>query len=131
MSEHTQIPVDIALHQQSKLLELRYADDEVYQLSCEFLRVLSPSAEVRGHGPGEGTLQTGKMNVNITTIKPVGKYAIQLTFSDGHSSGIYSWEYLRELCINQQQYWNDYRHQLREAGEHRDPDVQVVKLWNG
>ncbi len=131
MNEHAPIPVDIALHQQSKILELRYADDETFQLSCEFLRVLSPSAEVRGHGPGEETLQTGKMGVNISAINPVGNYAVQLTFSDGHKSGIYSWEYLRELCLNQERYWDDYLRRLHQAGQHRDPEVQVVKLWGG
>ena len=128
MGNEAPIPVDIKLHQNSKMLELVYSDDEQYQLSCEFLRVLSPSAEVRGHGPGQETLQSGKINVSIKNIVPVGNYAIQLYFSDGHDSGIYSWEYLYDLCLNKDAYWNDYLQQLHEAGGHRDPDIQVVRL---
>ncbi len=128
MGNEAPIPVDIKLHQNSKMLELVYSDDEQYQLSCEFLRVLSPSAEVRGHGPGQETLQSGKINVSIKNIVPVGNYAIQLYFSDGHDSGIYSWEYLYELCLNKDGYWKDYLQQLHEAGGHRDPDIQVVQL---
>ncbi len=128
MGNSAPVPVDIKLHQNSKMLELVYSDDEQYQLSCEFLRVLSPSAEVRGHGEGQEKLQSGKINVSIKSIVPVGNYAIQLTFSDGHDSGIYSWEYLYELCLNQEACWNDYLQRLHKAGEHRDPDIQVVSL---
>ena len=128
MSNDSPIPVDIKLHQNSKKLELVYSDDESYQLSCEFLRVLSPSAEVRGHGAGQEKLQSGKINVSIKNIVSVGNYAIQLVFSDGHDSGIYSWEYLYDLCQHQQVYWEDYLVQLRKAGAHRDPDIQVVSL---
>ncbi len=129
MDELKPIPTNITLHQKSKSLELHYSDTESYQLSCEYLRVLSPSAEVRGHGPGEETLQVGKLNINITAINPVGKYAVQFTFTDDHKSGIYSWEYLYELCLNQEQYWNNYLQKLQLANAHRDPDVTVVKLW--
>lgn len=128
MSSEAPIPVDIKLHQNSKKLELVYSDNEQYELSCEFLRVLSPSAEVRGHGPGQETLQSGKINVSIKNIVPVGNYAIQLYFSDGHDSGIYSWDYLYDLCRNQETYWEEYLEQLHQAGAHRDPDIQVVKL---
>lgn len=128
MSNDSPIPVDIKLHQNSKKLELVYPDDEKYQLSCEFLRVLSPSAEVRGHGAGQEKLQSGKINVSIKNIVPVGNYAIQLFFSDGHDSGIYSWEYLYDLCLHHEVYWQDYIEQLHKAGAHRDPDIQVVSL---
>jgi DUF971 family protein len=121
-------PVEIQLHSRSRLLELTYADGERYSLSCEFLRVYSPSAEVLGHGPGQEVLQTGKMNVAITAIKPVGNYALQLVFDDGHDTGLYSWRYLYELCQNQQARWQEYLARLDKAGASRDPDVQVVKL---
>ena len=122
-------PTNITLHQQSKSLELGYANGEKHALSCEFLRVHSPSAEVRGHGKGQEVLQTGKINVHIQDIIPCGNYAIQLVFSDGHDSGIYSWHYLYELGKNQAQYWETYEAALREAGASRDPDVQVVQLF--
>ena len=122
------VPTQIELHRQSKTLELHWPDGGRYTLSCEYLRVYSPSAEVRGHGPGQETLQTGKINVTITAIKPVGNYALQLTFSDGHDTGLYSWSYLHELCVNQQAWWDDYLRRLHEAGANRDPEVQVVRL---
>jgi DUF971 family protein len=122
------IPTHIELHRQSKTLELHYADGQRYTLGCEYLRVYSPSAEVRGHGAGQETLQTGKINVTITAIAPVGNYALQLTFSDGHDTGLYSWNYLHELCTHQQAWWDDYLRRLHEAGASRDPEVQVVQL---
>lgn len=122
------LPTQIELHRQSKTLELHWPDGGRYTLSCEYLRVYSPSAEVRGHGQGQETLQTGKINVTITAIKPVGNYALQLTFSDGHDTGLYSWSYLHELCVNQQAWWDDYLRRLHEAGANRDPEVQVVRL---
>lgn len=128
MSAPPMIPTHVELHRQSKTLELRYPDGSHYTLSCEYLRVYSPSAEVRGHAPGQETLQTGKINVTITAIKPVGNYALQLVFSDGHDTGLYSWSYLHELCVNQQAYWDDYLRRLHEAGASRDPEVQVVRL---
>ncbi len=124
------VPTSIELHQRAKTLELRYSDNESYQLSCEYLRVYSPSAEVRGHGPGQEVLQTGKINVTIDNINPVGNYALQLFFSDGHDSGIYSWDYFYQLCTNQQAWWQDYLDQLAEAGANRDPDIQVVRIGN-
>lgn len=124
------IPQNIQLHKQSKTLELGYANGESHTLSCEYLRVYSPSAEVRGHGKGQEVLQTGKIHVVITNIEPVGSYAIQLTFSDGHESGIYSWDYLYELCENQENYWQDYLDRLAKAGAARDPDIQVVRIGN-
>jgi DUF971 family protein len=121
-------PSAIQLHSRSRLLELTYEGGENYSLSCEFLRVYSPSAEVLGHGPGQEVLQTGKMNVAITAIKPVGNYALQLVFDDGHDTGLYSWRYLYELCRNQDARWQEYLTRLDKAGASRDPDVQVVKL---
>lgn len=120
----------IELHRQSRKLDLSYANDEQYSLSCEYLRVYSPSAEVRGHGQGQETLQVGKINVAITDIKPVGNYAVQLVFSDGHDTGLYSWEYLYELCKNQKDNWSDYLKRLHDAGASRDPEVQVVRIGN-
>jgi DUF971 family protein len=121
-------PVEIQLHSRSRQLELTYADGERHSLSCEFLRVYSPSAEVLGHGPGQEVLQTGKMNVAITAIKLVGNYALQLVFDDGHDTGLYSWRYLYELCQNQEARWQEYLTRLDKAGANRDPDVQVVKF---
>ena len=121
-------PVAIQLHSRSRQLELAYAGGEQYSLSCEFLRVHSPSAEVLGHGPGQEVLQTGKLNVGITAIKPVGNYALQLVFDDGHDTGLYSWRYLYELCQGQDAKWQNYLDRLARAGGNRDPDVQVLSL---
>jgi DUF971 family protein len=124
-------PTDIRLHKKTALLELRYADGSSYSLPAEFLRVYSPSAEVRGHGKGQEVLQVGKIHVKIDKIDPVGHYAIQLHFDDSHSTGIYSWEYLRELALNQQTLWNEYLERLKAAGERREPreaGVQVVNI---
>jgi DUF971 family protein len=114
------IPTEITLHQQSKLLELAFDDGARYKLPFEFLRVLSPSAEVRGHGPGQETLQTGKRSVILKDVEPVGSYAIKLTFDDGHDSGLYTWEYLHELGQYQDAMWQDYLEKLEAAGASRD-----------
>ena len=114
------IPTEIKLHQASRLLELAYADGTRFQLPCEFLRVYSPSAEVRGHGPGQEVLQIGKREVQIAAIEPVGTYAIKLTFSDGHDTGLYSWDYLYEVGRNQEALWQRYLERMREAGASRD-----------
>jgi DUF971 family protein len=121
-------PVGIQLHTRSRELELEYAGGERYALSCEYLRVYSPSAEVGGHGPGQEVLQVGKINVGISDIKPVGNYALQLVFDDGHDTGLYSWPFLYQLCVQQEQRWQDYLDRLAIAGANRDPDVQVLKL---
>ena len=126
MSVQIEVPVAIRLHQASRLLELSYADGEHYSLSCEYLRVYSPSAEVRGHGAGQETLQTGKRLVTIERIETVGNYALQFHFSDGHDSGIYSWEYLHELCRDQQRRWADYLARLTLAGASREPTGPVL-----
>jgi DUF971 family protein len=123
-----EIPTTIKLHKQSRTLELGYAGGESYQLSCELLRVFSPSAEVRGHSPDQEVLQTGKKNVSIDEIKPVGNYALQLCFDDGHDTGLYSWDYLYDLCRQQEQYWDQYLARLHAAGASRDPEVQVVQF---
>lgn len=125
------VPTDIRLHKKTALLELKYADGGVYTLPAEFLRVYSPSAEVRGHGPGQEVLQTGKLNVKINTIEPVGNYAVRLHFDDDHNTGIYSWEYLRELALHQQQMWDEYLQRMKAAGARREPvdaGVQIVNI---
>ena len=114
------IPANIVVHQQSKTLELSYGDGQNFRLPFELLRVLSPSAEVQGHGPGQETLQTGKREVSITHLEPVGHYALKPTFSDGHDSGLYTWDYLYFLCENQQQVWQEYLDKLAAAGLDRD-----------
>ncbi len=113
-------PTEITLHQQSRELEIAFDDDNRFRLSCEFLRVHSPSAEVRGHGPGQEVLQVGKRLVNITAIDPVGTYAIKPTFSDGHDTGLYAWDYLHDLGVNQHNYWQTYLTRLERAGAKRD-----------
>ena len=114
------IPKNIVVHQQSKVLELSYEDGNSYRLPFELLRVLSPSAEVQGHGPGQETLQTGKREVLIANLEPVGHYAVKPSFSDGHDSGLYSWDYLRFLCDNQDQLWQEHLDKLAAAGLDRD-----------
>src|SRR5881394_4062034 len=114
------MPSAITLHQKSRVLEIAFADGRSFRLPYEFLRVYSPSAEVRGHGPGQEVLQTGKRGVEIRALEPVGSYAVQPAFSDGHSTGIYSWEYLYELGANQESLWADYLKRLQKAGAGRD-----------
>ncbi|MDO8860967.1 DUF971 domain-containing protein [Haliea sp. E1-2-M8] len=121
-------PLDIHLHRKSRELELVYPGAERYRLSCELLRVYSPSAEVKGHGPGQEVLQTGKVGVNITEIKPVGHYALQLVFDDGHDTGLYSWDYLHQLCSQQETLWQRYLDRMAAAGASRDPQVQVINF---
>jgi DUF971 family protein len=120
MNALTKIPQEIKLHQASKRLELTYADGASYSLPCEYLRVYSPSAEVRGHGPGQEVLQTGKREVAIVAIEPVGTYAVKLVFSDRHDTGLYSWDYLYELATRQDQNWASYLAELEKAGASRD-----------
>lgn len=125
------VPTDIKLHKKSAMLELKYSDGDHLQLSAEFLRVHSPSAEVRGHGKGQEVLQTGKRDVKLVNIEPVGNYAIKLCFDDGHDSGIYSWSYLHKLGTDQQSLWDQYLAKLQAAGASRDklpPDTQVITI---
>ena len=114
------LPQDIVVHQQSKLLELVYEDGRSYQLPFELLRVWSPSAEVRGHGPGQETLQSGKRDIGIINIEQVGHYAVKPTFSDGHDTGIFTWDYLYELCLKKDVMWQTYLDKLKAAGIDRD-----------
>jgi DUF971 family protein len=116
----TPIPTEIKLHQKSRLMEISFANGMRFSLPFEFLRVYSPSAEVRGHGPGQEVLQTGKMNIEILAIEAVGSYAIQPRFSDGHDTGIYSWDYLYELGISQDKRWKEYLGRLAAAGASRE-----------
>jgi DUF971 family protein len=116
---NTPKPVEINLHQKSRVLEISYSDGQRFELSYEFLRVHSPSAEVQGHGPGQGVLQVGKEDAMITHIEPVGHYAIQPTFDDGHDTGIYSWETLYDMGKNRDRYWQAYLDKLQQAGHTR------------
>lgn len=112
-------PVEIKLHQASRILEVKYSDGAAFRFTFEFLRVHSPSAEVRGHGTGQETLQTGKRDVGIVSLEPVGAYAIQPVFSDGHDTGLYSWSYLYELGRNHDALWQQYLGKLKEAAASR------------
>jgi DUF971 family protein len=112
-------PTEIKLHQLSRVLELSFDDGRNFRLPYEYLRVFSPSAEVRGHGPGQEVLQTGKRDIEIRHVEPVGSYAIQPTFSDGHATGIYSWEYLYQLGLEHESRWKGYLKQLEAAGASR------------
>ena len=114
------LPVNLVVHETSKVLEIEYEGGKRYRLPFEFLRVFSPSAEVRGHGPGQETLQTGKRDVSIVTLEPVGHYAVKPTFSDGHDSGLYSWDYLLDLCEHQDEWWERHLQKLKAAGVDRD-----------
>ena len=125
LDKDTPSPTEIKLHQKSRLLEIAFADGKRYSLPFEFLRVYSPSAEVRGHGPGQETLQVGKKDVEITQVEPVGSYAVQLVFSDGHDSGIYSWDYFYNIGAHQDEMWVHYLERMREAGASREPGIGV------
>jgi DUF971 family protein len=115
------LPTDIVVHQQSRVLEVGFDDGSRFRLPFEFLRVYSPSAEVRGHGPGQEVLQTGKRDVTILSVDAVGHYAVQPRFSDGHDTGLYSWDYLYQLGRDQDSLWQRYLEQLAAAGGSRDP----------
>lgn len=114
-------PTEITLHQKSRVLEVAFSDGTRFELPFELLRVYSPSAEVRGHGPGQEVLQTGKKEIDIVALEPVGSYAVQPKFSDGHATGIYSWEYLRDLGSNRAEMWQAYLDRLKAAGARREP----------
>lgn len=119
LTPKTPHPIDIHLHQVSRMLEITFDDGAHFNLPCEFLRVYSPSAEVRGHGPGQETLQTDKEDVNIVGIEAVGQYAVRLIFSDAHSTGLYSWDYLYDLGQRQAELWQEYLDRLAAAGIQR------------
>jgi DUF971 family protein len=120
-------PTDITVHAKSRALEIGFSDAKRFRLAFEFLRIMSPSAEVRGHGPGQEVLQSGKREVGIVTLEPVGHYAVQPQFDDGHNTGIYSWDYLYWLGLHQEALWADYLAKLQVAGASRDqPTIQQV-----
>ena len=124
-------PTEVKLHRQSKTLELNYSDGSQLEFSSEFLRVHSPSAEVRGHGKGQEVLQAGKRNVMLTNIEPVGNYAVRLEFDDGHKTGIFSWDYLISIGRDKKRLWDEYLSRLKRAGKTRDPfpsDTQVLEI---
>ena len=121
INSDTPIPTEIKLHQKSRILELAYENGERFELSYEFLRVFTPSAEARGHAPGQETLQVGKRDVDILGIEPVGNYAIKPLFSDGHDSGLFSWDMLHTLCTHRDELWQAYLDRLAEQGASRDP----------
>ena len=121
LSKGVPLPIEIKLHQKSRILEIAFADGKTFRLSCEFLRAYSPSAEVRGHGPGQEVLQTGKQDVEITRVEPISHYAVQLSFSDGHDTGIYSWDLLYDYGMRQDEMWRHYLKRMEEAGASREP----------
>jgi DUF971 family protein len=123
-------PEAITLHGKSRVLEVAFSDGVTFKLPFELMRIYSPSAEVQGHGPGQETLQTGKRNVDVIALDPVGNYAVQPHFSDGHSTGIYSWDLLYQLGAKQDQLWRDYEERLQAAGVQRD-DLMPVKMDMG
>ena len=125
LSKETPHPTEIKLHQKSRILDITFSDGKAFQFSCEFLRVHSPSAEVSGHGPGQQVLQTGKKMVSIQKIEPIGNYAIQLNFTDGHNTGLYSWDLLYNYGLNQDKIWQRYLQRMEEAGASRESDTRT------
>ncbi len=119
-------PTEITLHSESRVLEIAFSDGRTFRLPYEFLRVYSPSAEVRGHGPGQEQLQAGKRNVTIVSAEPVGHYGLQPVFSDGHDTGIYSWDLLYQLGLNQESLWAQYLERLQAAGASRDAPASAA-----
>ena len=122
MTENTLHPLTISLHKKSRVLEIVYNDGLNFKLPCKYLRVFSPSADVKGHSPGQEVLQLGKEDVNIKEVEPVGNYAVRLIFDDGHETGLYTWNYLYELGQNQKSNWIDYLHTLNKSGHKRKQD---------
>lgn len=119
---------EIKLHRRSRRLDIRWSDGTNHELPCELLRVYSPSAEVRGHGAGDRILQTGKKYVGIAKIEPVGNYALRLTFDDGHDTGLFSFEFLRDLGDHQARYWREYEVELQKANASRLPAISVANV---
>ena len=120
LTPQTPQPTAITVHQQSRVLEVGFADGQQFRIPFELMRVYSPSAEVQGHGPGQEVLQTGKREVSLTALEPVGNYAVQPSFSDGHNTGIFSWDYLLFLGSQQDELWRKYESRLQAAGMSRD-----------
>jgi len=127
LDKNTPTPSEIKLHQKSRQMEITFSDGKHFRLSYELLRVYSPSAEVRGHGPGQEVLQLGKKDVDIVRLDPVGAYAVQPTFSDGHDTGIYSWDYLYDLGHHQDEIWSNYLRRMEEAGLSREAGPVPVR----
>ncbi len=121
LDNQTPTPTEITLHRKSRLLDIAFDDGSRFSLPFEFLRVYSPSAEVRGHGPGQEVLQLGKRDVDIVEIEPIGNYAVRPVFSDGHDTGLYSWDYLHHLGSEQERLWREYLERLEHEGGSRDP----------
>ena len=126
LDRNTPIPQDITLHGASRVLEVAFSDGQTFRIPFELMRVYSPSAEVQGHGPGQEVLQTGKREVRIVGLAPIGNYAVQPTFDDGHESGIFSWDYLYFLGSQQGQLWADYEARLQAAGANRDDPMPAA-----
>src|SRR5512140_1248695 len=120
------MPTEIKLHQRSRVMELSFSDGRNFSLTYELLRVYSPSAEVRGHGPGQEVLQVGKKDIDITHVEPIGSYALQLVFSDGHDSGLFSWDYFYSLGMHQDEMWQHYLQRIKEAGASREPGAEFT-----
>ena len=120
LSANIPTPIEINLNRAARVLTVAFDNGSHFEFSCEYLRVFSPSAEVRGHGPGQEVLQTGKKNVQITAIEPIGNYAVRLVFDDGHNSGLYSWDYFYDLGQKQEANWQDYLNRLASAGAARE-----------
>ena len=131
LTPDTPVPTGVVVHAVSRVLELQYADGASYRVPFELLRVYSPSAEVRGHGPDQETLQTGKRDVTITALEGVGNYALQPTFSDGHSTGLYSWDLLYDLAVRQDELWAGYLAKLEAAGVDRDAPMAAPAAAHG
>lgn len=125
LDKQTPTPTEIKLHQKSRMMEVSFSDGRTFELPYELLRVYSPSAEVRGHGPGQEVLQVGKKFVEIRILEPIGSYAVRPAFSDGHDTGIYSWDYLYWLGDEQEQLWTQYLERLKSAGESREPQPDL------
>jgi DUF971 family protein len=131
-SEHLNtLPSSLTVHVKSKVMEVGYEDGRQFRIPFELMRVYSPSAEVMGHGPGQETLQTGKRHVIIESLEPVGHYAVKPRFSDGHESGIFTWEYIAWLGENQEALWKDYLARLEQAGGSREPDFNSMEIKRG
>ena len=119
-------PVALTVHSQSRLLEVAFSDGAQFRIPFELMRIYSPSAEVQGHGPGQEVLQTGKREVNVVELEPIGNYAVKPVFSDGHESGLFTWDYLYHLGADQSQLWDDYERRLKAAGALRDAPMVVA-----
>ena len=126
LTSSTPLPTSITVHQQSRVLEIGFSNGREFRIPFELMRVYSPSAEVQGHGPGQEVLQTGKRDVGLTALEPVGNYAVQPTFSDGHDTGIFSWDYLYDLGSRQDELWRQYEARLRAAGADRDAPMTAA-----